>query len=359
MTNEELLQDSSTTIIDYREQAQYLPSKEDIVLAKNAAKQLLNWNKLFIFNTDLDGMVSAMILSKFLSWDAIGLCACSGSKNDCIWLDPKYTEIPTGTTFVDMWVDSEEYNVIDQHIVAHDESHLSDLRALPGKLNPNILWGRTAMRTKAAGSMQYRWKYPFGCVHFLIACLESLGVEIPLNNRPLNDEISTFDLLLRADDACRTSSFKFRVNACSWWSYLTELGGNTTKEIAEYACELKPDDARKRQTAVEAWIRVKGTGVGWIGKDGKFSRHLRNQDSRLDKNSQNLIGSIFAAFEQDAEGLLTDTFTVIQKSGERGPAYSDEYVNMILKKPTLFSYAFTSVYGPGASAGFSTSCSIT
>jgi hypothetical protein len=320
---------------------------------KNRVGAVLTRGRRFVFNIDLDGVLSALLLQHYLDWRPAGVCACGGRPNDSVWLHEDTAVLPEDLTFVDMWVAPSSITVIDQHVVAISPEHADQLRALPNKLNPNLLWPCIAASKPPTRYREYKWKYPFGVVHFIIAALESAGVEIEIENRPLNEQISVFDLMLRADDAQRSTARKYRSNAIGWWVYLSELGGKTTKALADYCVSISDSDSEVRQAAVEEWISAAGAHIRWLSKDGNFSRHFR--DSGWDEPSRQIVRQMADALGLDtvcpAHGLLSR----VGLAGNRGPSFNATYVQTELNEPRLFSYAITALYGPGAATGFSRS----
>jgi hypothetical protein len=44
----------------------------------------------FLFNTDLDGILSAQLLSLVLGWEPIGMCKCAGRGSDSLWVGERH-----------------------------------------------------------------------------------------------------------------------------------------------------------------------------------------------------------------------------------------------------------------------------
>jgi hypothetical protein len=178
-----------------------------------------NGGQKCIINTDLDGIFTGLLLHNYLNWEIIGFCDSKESilfdRNRCNSIDE--------AVFIDMFVFPENIKCIDQHIISIDDEHNSKLSANPNKLNPNLLNKRNFLPNES-----YYLKYPFGTIHFVMACLERIGITMEMNFfKEVSLNISVIDLLLRADDAFNTSTFsRYRENAEQWWKWLLEFSKN-------------------------------------------------------------------------------------------------------------------------------------
>lgn len=304
----------------------------------------------FIFNMDLDGVISALLLREHLKWTPIGVCACNGGRSDAVWVHQSAQAIPAGTTFVDMWVVPPSYPCIDQHVVAVDPGHWNRLAATEGKLNPNLLWPCIASSADHGRYRKYALKYPFGVAHFIIAALEAIGKlkELPTNR--LGPRCDSWDLLLRADDAQRsTAKEKYRSNAIGWWEYLEQLGGCHIAFLANRCVERDLKAANRTQAAVEGWIKSKAPSLKWLTKDGGFSRHYRAHG--YCESMDDLCAAIGDAIGIDGRGLIPKDVSMTQLVGSKGPPDSLGYVAYTLEDEALFSYAVTGM----SCCGFSSS----
>lgn len=336
----------------------WIPPKEIIDSSLAVGRRIAGAVHPFLFNPDLDGVLSAEILRRFVGWTPIGLCACAGRDGDRLWIETRYEEVPPEAAYVDMFVSEPGRLVIDQHIVARNLEHAKLLSSQEEKINPNLIWIRTAESKSDANDREYRWKYPFGVVHFIIAMLESAGLSVPVTNKSVTKDFNVFDLLLRADDAGRTTAYRYRDNALSWWDYLCTIGGKTTTELAMYASSIARSDSERTQDRVEEWFRASSPMVKYLGKDANFARHLRTVGV-FDLETQVLVDAISMAVWGDEFGMRAPSLRCIELRGSRGPAFNDDYVKIQLDSPTLFSYAFTAVYGPSSPQGFSSTQRIT
>jgi len=190
---------------------------------------LLSKKRKGIINTDLDGILSGIILHNILNWDIVGFC----DSGEYIWLDnSKYLNIDE-LVFIDMFVVPPGFKCIDQHIIAFDSKQNDLLASNPNKLNPNLINERYL-----TPSTSYSTKYPFGTIHFIIASLERLGYEFEVNlMKPITSGIKLIDIILRADDTMLTSCFSnYTNNAESWWNWLIlySKNGHITKQLYDY-----------------------------------------------------------------------------------------------------------------------------
>ena len=332
--------------------ARWRPGPDVIDRTREACLGIRELPRQFVFNADLDGVLSAHLLDGSLGWTAVGASACSGVQGDCLWLaaGPLGTEV----VFVDLWVAPPEYAVIDQHIVAVDRAHADRLRGQRSKINPNLLWVRTAETDLADQEWHYKWKYPFGVVHFLIAALESIGESVRIPDAQLHGSASVIDLVLRADDAARSTAGRYRSNALGWWDYLCSVGGATTRVLAERACFATEAEAMRRQADVERWIGTCGHrhAIRSIGGDAGLSKHLSTVGwSGGVDDAIETIG-IACGFSRLAPH---DRWIARSLRGERSDSSKPRVMLEALARPDLFSYAVTARFGHKASSGFSCS----
>lgn len=177
-------------------------------------KELFENNKNIIINTDIDGILSGVILVKALGCKIVGFT----NSKEYVWLADGYDNLYSHI-YVDMFVTDDRAICIDQHIVAVSDKHHEKIKQSGSKYSPQIDGERIFTNES------YKIKYPFGATHYLIAQLESEGitVEIPaIKNIVPNSKITIADLILRADDAMASTVYAYRQNAQYWWNYLKE-----------------------------------------------------------------------------------------------------------------------------------------
>lgn len=113
----------------------------------------LKINNNLIINTDIDGIISGLLLSNFCDCKVVGF----SNSLDKVWLDvSKCSSIYDGV-YVDMYVPNENTITIDQHIIAVNNIHLKMISQNSNKINPNIYNPRFFLPIDS-----YKRKYPFG-----------------------------------------------------------------------------------------------------------------------------------------------------------------------------------------------------
>ncbi len=316
-----------------------------IIKTIDRSKILLQENKRCIINTDIDGILSAIVLQNTLNWKIVGFC----DSKDTVWIKPGLIEKIEDVIFLDIYVAHPSLKCIDQHIVAKDSNHGLHLAKNPNKQNPNLERLRYAS-PNASDKSAYAWKYPFGTVHYIIACLEALGHNISVNrDDSIINGVNTFDLILRADDAARSTARNYRENALDWWKWLKELGGSQTEEIADYCSEI---DFPYAQECYDSLTNVFRREYGCHTNDGNFSKRLKQNNCIIDENINRYIKDV-------AESLniprlnLNNQYTVYNGEFLLEATYNTEAVNSILERNDLFSYAYTYCMGRLAAKGFS------
>jgi len=326
-----------------------------------AIHHLLKRRRRFIFNCDLDGMLSAALLVAELNWEPIGVSACTGSDKDAFWIVPHYHTSLDGVVFIDSWVDvaRDTFAALDQHVVACTMREAQRFAMNPARLNPNLIWLRICQDAHDGSPPihHYQNKYPFGTVHFLIACLEHLGSLKPWR---VCRRANALDLILRADDAfCNTCIYNS--NALQWWGHLTCLGGYWTRAICRRAKRAVPaPPAGSKPTAkkthykamnapVEAFIRTVARRnkvlLHSTSTDGNFGQHLRTHGFTQEV-SDYVLEITEAAFGKNG-GLQLDHFArahLAKVTGYGLKVTADSRKRLIIRlarKFGLFSYAFT------------------
>lgn len=242
-------------------------------------------NKKCIINADLDGLLSGMILHKFLEWEIVGFSSCCGKPDDELWLyntDENLKEC----VFVDLPVYLNDFSTIDQHFIAFDKESINTYKDNENKANPNII--RERVFKKEDGTSEYTMKYPFGTVHFIIAILENMGIideNYSLDFRKMLDDFDLADLILRADRVIGNTS-SYTANCLDWLRWLIDIGGKNTNTLFNIVqTELPNRILRERK------VENKMKDLGCIGKDGDCSNLLRNKEYDLLKKYFNYLAN--------------------------------------------------------------------
>ena len=164
-----------------------------------------------IINTDLDGILSGLILKNYLNCKIVGFC----NSAEKVYLSESISSLYS-PVYIDIFVSDPFTRSIDQHIVAANQHHYEILKKNPRKMNPNLDRPRYHFPHSS-----YSNKYPFGTVHYIISLLESNGIKIDLDFFKTKNGLKFIDLLLRADDSLLTSvSSNYLINARDWWEWL-------------------------------------------------------------------------------------------------------------------------------------------
>ena len=117
---------------------------------------LLKSNQKCIINTDLDGVLTGLVLQNYLNWEIVGFC----DSKDTIWLEKTQTNNISELIFLDIFVANPNLKCIDQHIIAKDLDHANKLSRNSFKQNPNLQRIRYASKNIKDRSA-YAWKYPY------------------------------------------------------------------------------------------------------------------------------------------------------------------------------------------------------
>ena len=287
-------------------------------------------NNKIIINTDLDGIFSALILHHYLNCEVAGFC----NSAEKVWIDrSKINSIYEGV-YIDMFVPRADVVCIDQHIIAVDEEHYRSIRSLGTKYNPNL--DRPRFHTP---STSYYLKYPFGTVHYIIACLERNGIDIDLQlDHLIQPNLLFKDMLLRADDTMQTTvESPYKKNACEWWDWLKDYSnhGTTVSKLYEYLYSLTNEDVAKKKSDTTCLLKdIYHTD----SPDGGF-KHICDTNGFLQGRIKKYIHFLSTVSNLDVFDLNLNLETHV------GTAYrisltSDQREKIKGMNTNIFSYAF-------------------
>ena len=288
-----------------------------------------------IINTDLDGILSGIILQNFLQWEIVGFSSCAGKPEDEIWLKDHNIDLKD-CVFIDLPVAQKEISIIDQHFVALNNDSIEKYHNCKNKMNPNIIRNRCYINDN--GKNDYINKYPFGTFHFIIACLERKNL-IPNEYqfdlyRPI-ENFDLADLILRADRVIG-NTYQYTANCFDWSNWLINFGGNQTKNIFN----LVKNEFRTRYNN-EIKVQKKLKELGCIRADGDCSNMLRDKNYKALKK--------YFKFLSDCLKLNT---IPIFKVFEFGKLFGNrieingqniQFIKEELIKSKTFSYAFVTL----------------
>lgn len=304
-------------------------------------KKFFQPNLAYVINTDLDGLLSGMLLQKYCGWKVVGFSMCNGKPQDNLWIDPKYTTDITKVIFVDLYTTAKNYSCIDQHMVAIDDQHVLELQRDHLKLNPNIICGRSLFSNNPQNG--YVAKYPFGTVHFIVNCFERIGLikdnwRIPTGRT--TDGFSALDVILRADRVVG-NFIQYGPNCKSWAQWLSYGTKDSLPITLSFFSDLlsAPQTHLEQQNAVERKLQQLSCSRG----DGECSALIKN----FYKNKLEELLSWLADIMQLAKLEIPESIKSYDKlSGYRIGVYNfggpTNLRENIFKIPGLFSCAIVS-----------------
>ena len=310
---------------------------------------ILTPNQKCIVNTDLDGFLSALLLSHYLNWEVVGFC----NSRDTMWIDQSKVQSLQEVVFIDMFVVNPLLKSIDQHIVSVNQNHLDLQKDIFSKLNPNIMRGRVLF-----GDTYYR-KYPFGTFHFLVSQLEGLGFnvkkDLPLSKKILG-EIRLIDVLLRADDTLNTTCFSYPKNAQDWWGWLGQ--GDCTRAFVKYCNAIKnkkiPYNIYQVKITLESHFkRTYGCDTG----DGGYRSAKSFAEVSLKRKAKRYLKDLSDWCELPPISLSKNyTLYIGDRSVDEFSLSDLNYFleNSVYKGKEVFSYAFISAYGNEGNFSYTT-----
>jgi len=288
-----------------------------------------------IVNSDLDGILSGLILSNYLELKIAGF----SNSLDKIWLNPNIQDNIFAGTYVDLYISDSRVKCVDQHVIGANREHNSRISEYGTKLNPNIIKSRTHMPKNS-----YTTKYPFGTVHFIIAFLERNKISIDIDLNKEIEGITLKDLLLRADDTMKTTrSSPYESNARDWWKWLYKYSnkGKMITELAQYLYAISPFEAEKI-TANTSNFLVNNRIFQCDRPDGGF-KDICNTNS-LTLNFQNFIEFLSNLLNMDLPKGISAKYSVYSGSNYRvnlDDADSELFVSdNLINEKEVFSYAY-------------------
>jgi len=173
-------------------------------------------HRRFIVSGDLDGMMSAVLLSHHPDWRLAGfytlndlyVAADSGDIVEQVREDPERMLRRSRYVFVDHDIYRNDIPSVGHHLLQWSSRTPIPLHAGGNaSLNPNLLRGVTKQKF-------FNRKYPFGTFHFLLACFSAWGL---LEEFAPDDDLTT--LLLHIDSSFE-NAIKYQDNALSWLDWL-------------------------------------------------------------------------------------------------------------------------------------------
>lgn len=329
-------------------------------------RNLFEDNPNIIINTDIDGILSGVILCKYCNCKIIGFT----NSKDSVWLADGYDDL-FKYVYIDMFVTNDEAICIDQHIVAVNDAHMKKIMKQGNKYSPQ---SDDSKNLRVFSSKGFKYKYPFGTVQYLIAQLESEGVKISLPDLYAsvpNSEIKIGDLLHRADDAMKTSMYAYKSNADFWWKWLDEKAPNGSIMILKEYLDKMGSAADEIVNAIKLANGKKHKKAEYVDHRKKIVEDIKTKTKKYfneqfqckssDGGFNNIVddhNSILPNIEQYIKSVallfgIKDLIIPNHYNVHKGKAYRtrwlDIFENAFLKDYTIcghkiFSYAF--IFGP-------------
>lgn len=298
-------------------------------------KHIFKRGRKCVINTDLDGLLSGMLLQHFLDWKIVGFSSCCGKPDDELWFEDDIEKL-SDFVFVDLPVSLKDVSVIDQHFVSFDDRSIEAYNFQKNKVNPNVIRKRVFKNSK--GSCEYTSKYPFGTFHFILAALENLGIIDSTFTFNFTKKIENFDLI---DLVCRAdrvigNTCQYTPNCIDWSDWLMEIGGVNTRALF-----FVVQNEYRSRSYVEHLVEYKLQSLGCKGKDGECSNLFRELNYiSLDK---------YFSFLSDSLELkpikLKKVYSFNKLRGKRVEINKDqlELIKKETEKNKVFSFAFVTM----------------
>ena len=320
-------------------------------------KELFQQNPNIIINTDIDGILSGVILVKYLGCKIVGFT----NSKDTVWLADGYDDLYKHV-YIDMFVTEPKALCLDQHIVAVNDEHQKEIIKSATKFSPQIDGNRIFT------DWGFKYKYPFGTVQYLIAVLESEGLKIdlpPLDNPVPNSSIKIGDLIHRADDAMKSTLYAYKENAVKWWKWLKEQSGDAKviNDLIDYLDaipgEVEPDESKRNSDEYKKKLEkhvdaIKASTKKYFSDnfscrtgDGGF-KNIVDEDGNLLGNISDYINAIASIL--NCNTISVPSHYVVHQGKYCRTRWLDIFEDDFLKDYSIcghkiFSYAF--IYGPG------------
>ena len=296
---------------------------------------LLNESKKIIINSDIDGVLSGLILSNFANCVVVGF----SNSDNMVWIDQTKINTIYDAVYIDMFVANSNVKCIDQHIVSVNEEHHRILNANPNKLNPNFDNPRFHLPNNS-----YYNKYPFGTIHYLIAILESEGIKVDLDFMKQVGSIKFMDLLLRADDAMKTTvDSNYMANASAWWNWLVQKSGNANSinSMRQYLNGLngiRVGNIKKMTTS----LLTDPTTFACTSPDGGYKSIIDSNGKLLNKVSNyfNFISQVSGLTCFDLNLKLMQQIGRVNRTSLNAMQINELINNNSINGDSIFSYAF-------------------
>lgn len=314
-------------------------------------RDLFAKNPNIIINTDIDGILSGVLLVKYLGCRIVGF----SNSQDKVWLADDHDDLYKHV-YIDMFVTDDRVLCVDQHIVAINAEHQQRIIQSGTKYSPQIEGNRIFTKK------DFENKYPFGTTQYIIASLEEEGITVelpPLTTSVPNSNIKVGDLVHRADDAMRSTLYNYVKNSKYWWQWLKDKSGDAQSicSLIDYLLSIPETTGHKMKKSDEGMKRYMDDVKKKTGEFFK-SNFLCSKDDGDFKEITDESGNVLDSFQQyvSSIGNIINCPGVVIPAHYKthtGKAYRTRWLDFFekdfLKDYTffghrIFSYAF--LYSP-------------
>ena len=280
-------------------------------------------NNRIITNSDLDGVLSAMLLQKYYGVRVVGLTNSSDMIMAETWDDF------VKSAYIDMYMTDQRVYSIDQHVIAYDKDECAALLGNERKLNPNL----ERYRSFTSG---FTRKFPFSTFHYLIAIMARDGIEFKSPSEWFTR------LSLRADDV-GSVIIRYAENVDDWWGYMNKNFNNPTFIGESIECIRRLDNPSELKIETERFLKE---NFDCETKDGGFKRISDNGVMNL--NLLKMFHYIAELFNVDVDYLDNVEYMSIKRETMRARICTN------LKKDGIMSYAY--INSPKTNKAYNFSC---
>lgn len=279
---------------------------------------IIESNHKAIISPDCDGIISGLFMSEYLNWEVAG------------YYDGKILALrdginPTECVFLDMEIFRKQLKSCGHHMVLYSINNIpKNWKNFDNSINPNIIRKHDVLHN-------YKIKYPFGNIHFLI-CIINNKINIEISDSSLN--------ILMFVDGVFKNLFNYPENCISWLKF---LGVKNKKSPMHSLLNIfsKQEIAHVIHGLVELFGKLNECGV----KNGRFNISKIVRDSFQKEDIKNYISFLKLLSELtnwkynhkhwNFKNLKIYNFTKMIEPGMN----NDKFKKLISRNP--LSFAFT------------------
>ncbi len=289
---------------------------------KNRARWLRQYAAAAVISPDLDGVLSAL-LGQLFGWRVAGFYSL-----DNLWILEKDKALSTvKPIFVDHDIFRREIPSVGHHMLKWSTSTSIPEHESAGtqSLNPNLLRGFTLRDN-------FERKYPFGTIHFLLACYQAWG-----DLKDYKPSEAFIPVLLHVDSSLQ-NAFTYEKNAMDWLDWLGARDNPTAPLHSLCSALTKTSSKRLFQWKIEIGDKIEALG---------FRRHSQcTTTDPLDPEQWDRFGRLVEWLEGVSgwsgtfPKLPQESVSSVRLIRKRDKPTKANFRAMIQRKP--FSYALIS-----------------